>query len=280
MRIRNIGVGIAMLCLGTLNAQQIKTPKPSPYAEVEQVIGLTEVELSYSRPGKKGRAIFGDLVPYDKLWRTGANLATTIEAEGDIMVGDKMLKEGKYSVFTIPGKDEWIVIINSDATASTARYTEEKDVLRIKVKPVKTGMKIETFTMLFANLTDNSADWQILWDNVLVTIPIKVEVDKAVMDKIAKVTSGPSSRDLYVAAQYYYNNDKDIKQSLSWINKAVEMDGDDQKFWVVYWQAMILAKSGDKKGAIAAAEKSKQLATEAKYDSYVKKNDDLINSLK
>ncbi len=280
MKIQTIGIGLAMLLMSTANAQQIKTPQPSPYGEVEQVIGLTEVELSYSRPGVKDRTIFGDLVPYGKIWRTGANAATKIEVEGDVMLSGKKLSKGKYSVFTIPGKDEWTVIINSDSKASVSQYKEDKDVLRFTVKPMKTASKVETFTMLFANVTSNSADWQIMWENTMISIPVSVEVDKAIMSKIAAVTSGPSSRDLYVAAKYYYDNDKDIKQALAWINQSVEMDGDDQKFWVVYWQAMILAKSGDKKAAIAAAEKSKGLAEAAKYDAYVKKNDQLIKSLK
>ena len=213
-------------------------------------------------------------------WRTGANKATTIKTESDIMLAGKSLKKGKYSVFTIPGESEWTVIINSDITASTGKYAEDKDIMRFTVKSSKTAVKIESFTMLFSNLTDNSADWQIMWENTMITIPVKSAVDKEVMAKIESVMSGPSSRDMYVAAKYYYDNDKDIAKALEWINKAVALDGDDQKFWVVHWQAKITAKSGDKKGAIAAAEKSKVLAQKAEYAEYVKKNDELINSLK
>lgn len=282
MRIMNLkftGIAIAMFCFVGASAQ-IKTPQPSPTAEIEQAIGLTKVEVSYSRPGVKGRTIFGELVAYGKLWRTGANKATTIKTESDIMLAGKSLKKGKYSVFTIPGESEWTVIINSDITASTSKYAEDKDIMRFTVKSSKTVVKVESFTMLFSNLTDNSADWQIMWENTMITIPVKSAVDKEVMAKIESVMSGPSSRDMYVAAKYYYDNDKDIAKALEWINKAVALDGDDQKFWVVHWQAKITAKSGDKKGAIAAAEKSKVLAQKAEYAEYVKKNDELINSLK
>lgn len=283
MNMKNLkimGLGIALMCFASTNAQQIKTPAPSPYAEVKQVIGLTDVNVTYSRPGVKGRTIFGDLVAYGTLWRTGANRATTIEVEGDVSIGGKEVKKGKYSVFSIPGKDEWTVIINSDATASTGKYKKENDVCRITVKPNKTSAKIETFTIQFANLKDNSADLQIMWENTLVSIPVTVDVEKQVLAKIDNVMAGPSSRDLYAAAKYYYDNDKDINQAVKWINKSVEMDGENQKFWVVHWQAQILAKSGDKKAAIAAAEKSKALAEKAEYDEYVKKNETLINSLK
>ena len=279
MNLKFTGIAIAIFCFVGASAQ-IKTPQPSPTAEIEQAIGLTKVEVSYSRPGVKGRTIFGDLVAYGKLWRTGANSATTIKTESDIMLAGKSLKKGTYSVFTIPGESEWTIIINSDATASTNKYAEDKDIMRFTVKSSKTAVKVESFTMLFSNLTNDSADWQIMWENTMITIPVKSAVDKEVMAKIESVMSGPSSRDIYVAAKYYYNNDKDIAKALEWINKAVALDGDDQKFWVVHWQAKITAKSGDKKGAIAAAEKSKVLAQKAEYAEYVKKNDELIKSLK
>lgn len=279
MNLKTAGIAVALLCFIDTNAQ-IKTPQPSPFAEVEQAIGLNKVKVSYSRPGVKGRVIFGGLVEYGKLWRTGANQATTLKTNGDITVAGKPLKKGKYSIFTIPGETEWTVIVNSDPTASTSRYAEDKDVIRFTVKPAKTGMKIESFTMMFSNITDNTADWQMLWENTMISIPIKTDVDKAVMAKIESVMAGPTSGDFYVAAKYYYNNDKDIKKALEWINKAVELDGEKQKFWVVHWQALILAKSGDKKAAITAAEKSKALALKAEYEAYVKKNDELIKSLK
>ena len=279
MNLKFTGIAIAIFCFVGASAQ-IKTPQPSPTAEIEQAIGLTKVEVSYSRPGVKGRTIFGDLVAYGKLWRTGANSATTIKTESDIMLAGKSLKKGTYSVFTIPGESEWTIIINSDATASTNKYAEDKDIMRFTVKSSKTAVKVESFTMLFSNLTNDSADWQIMWENTMITIPVKSAVDKEDIEKIESVMSGPSSRDIYVAAKYYYNNDKDIAKALEWINKAVALDGDDQKFWVVHWQAKITAKSGDKKGAIAAAEKSKVLAQKAEYAEYVKKNDELIKSLK
>ncbi len=277
--LKTIGLGIAMIAFVSSNAQ-IKTPQPSPYAEIEQAIGLNNVEVTYSRPGVKKRTIFGDLVPYGKLWRTGANRATTFETDGELTIGEKTLKKGKYSVFTIPNEKSWIVIFNKNATASTGKYSEEDDALRIEVKSLKTADLVETFTIQFTDLTSNSANLQIMWENQKINIPVRTNADEQVMTSIQTVMNGPSSRDYYLAARYYYENEKEIGQAVEWINKSVEMDGEKPKFWVVHVQAQILAKSGDKKGAMTAAEESMQLAKEAEYDEYVKKNQALMDSLK
>ena len=274
-------LGLALTGLIALQGfSQVTTPRPSPNCEVEQEIGLTEVEVKYSRPGIKGRKIYGDLVPFGKLWRTGANSATSIKTKDTLMFAGNKLAPGKYSLFTIPGESEWTIVFNKDANASVPQYKQEKDALRFTVKPEKYGETVETFTIEFSNLTDNSANMRLLWENTLVNIPISAQTDAMVMKSIEKTLVGASSRDYYLSARYYFENGKDIKQATTWINKAVEMDAQDPKFWVVYWQAEILKKSGDKKGAIAAAEKSKELAIKAKYDEYVKKNDAIINSLK
>ena len=259
---------------------QVKTPRPSPNWEIEQEVGLTEVEVKYSRPGMKGRSIFGELVAYDKMWRTGANEATSIKIKDTLMFAGNKVAPGKYSLLTIPGETEWTIILNTDAKTSVNSYKQEKDAARFTVKSQKYTETIETFTIDFSNLTDNSADMRILWENTLVLIPIEAQTDAAVMKSIEKTLAGASSRDYYSSARYYFENDKDIKKAVEWINKAVAMDSADPKFWVLYWQAEILKKSGDKKGAIAAATKSKELAAAAKYDEYVKKNDDLIKSMK
>lgn len=275
-----LAFGLGVFAFASINAQQVKTPKPSPYSTMSQAVGLNEVKVTYSRPGMKGRTIYGDLVPYGKLWRTGANMATTIEVNGTFMINGNKLEKGIYSLFTIPGENEWEVILNKNEKAFTSDYKQEEDVFRFKTTPAKISDKVETFTLLFSNVKDGSADLDILWENTKVTLNFTVDVDKMVMDQIDKTMKGVSARDLYLSASYYYDNNKDINKAVEWINKSVEMDGDKPKFWVVHLQAKILAKSGDKKGAIKAAEKSKELSIEAKYDSYVKKNDDLIQSLK
>tara|TARA_B100000508_G_C11456362_1_gene276943 strand:- start:1039 stop:1854 length:816 start_codon:yes stop_codon:yes gene_type:complete len=259
---------------------QIKTPAPSPGATVRQDLGLSKVSIKYSRPGIKGRTIYGGLVPFDKMWRTGANAATTIKFSSDVKVEGQDLKAGKYAILTIPGKDEWTIIFSNNSATRPPNYKQEEDALRITVKPTSYSEKVETFTFNFTDVKDNSLNVQMLWENTSVSFSVTVDVDSEVMNMIDKTMAGVSSRDYYAAAKYYYNNDKDIKQAVTWITKSVEMDQEKPKFWVVHWQALIYAKAGKKAEAIKAAERSKELSIKAEYDEYVKKNEALLKELK
>jgi hypothetical protein len=270
---------IALMALTLSGNAQIKTPAPSPLGKVSQMIGLTEVKVAYSRPSVKGRAIFGELVPFDQLWRTGANAATTIKFEDKINIGGVDVAPGKYSVFTIPGAVEWTFILNKDAKAQTGSYSQEKDVLRYKVKSTSLPVQVETFTIGFEAVKENSAVLRLMWAQTAVDIPIVTEVDNQVMKAIDKTLAGPSAGDYYTAARYYFDNAKDINKAHEWINKAVEMGKDEPKFWVIYRQALIKEKVGDTKGALAAAEASKALAIKADYAEYVKMNDEIIARL-
>lgn len=254
---------------------QISTPAPSPLAKMEQMVGLTEVHLEYSRPSAKGRTIFGDLVPYDKLWRTGANAATKVTFSENVVIEGQDLEAGSYALFTIPGEDEWTIIFNTDTEqGGTGNYDEEKDALRVTVKPQALSQHVETFTIGINDITSSSATMNLRWENTQVIVPFTVFTDIQVEASIAQVMGGPSSRDYYAAASYYLAEGKDPKQALEWINKHLEMD--EPKFWTLLAKSRIQAEAGNLKAAIKTAEQSKKMAMDAGYDSYVKMNEENI----
>ena len=256
---------------------QLKTPAPSPTQTIKQDFGISSIELSYSRPGMKGRKIFGDLVPFGKVWRTGANNATTLTFGDDISIGSTTIPAGKYGFFTIPDKDKWTLIISKqlDVTSPTA-YKPDQDVLRFMVEPTKMKDAIETFTMQFANVKPNSCELQIMWENTLVVLPVSTDVETTVMKQIDQLMN-KDNKPYYNAALYYMDNGKDLNQALAWFDKAIEQQPD--AFWVYHQRANCLAKLGKKDEAKAAAEKSKALAITAKNDDYVTLNNKLLAEL-
>lgn len=267
-------------CLISGAYAQLKTPAPSPTQTVKQDFALSSVELSYSRPGIKGRKIFGDLVPYGKVWRTGANKATTIEFGEDVVFGGKNVPAGKYGLLTIPGVAEWIVILSKQQDVTfPAAYKEDMDVVRVKVKPVRLSMPVENFLMTFDNIKSGSMDLCLLWDRTCVMVPIKAEIDGKIMGQIDEQMNGRGDKKPYfAAAAYYLDNGKDLNKALSWFDKAVEENPD--AFYMHYQRAKCLAKLGRKKEAMAASQKSMELAQKAKSDDYVALNKKLMASLK
>lgn len=258
-------------------AQTIKTPPPSTPQYIKQDFGLSTIELSYSRPNMRGRKIFGDLVPYDKVWRTGANQATTITFGDPVTIGGTTIPAGKYGLLTIPGADQWTVIITHqlDVTQPGA-YKQDQDVVRIPVTPQTLPFPIETFTMLFGDVTSNSCDLQLLWDNVFVHVPITTDIDTRIMKQIDNALN-KDSRPYYTAAFYYLENGKDLNKALQWFDKAIEQD--PTAFYVVYQKARCLAKLGKKQEAIATAKRSIELSKQANNADYVALNEKLIASL-
>ena len=253
---------------------QVKTPRPSPNAEVEQELGLTEVEVKYSRPSVKGRTIFGDLVPYGTMWRTGANSPTIVDFDDKVMVEGNEIEKGKYAMFTIPGKDKWTVIFNSNTKKNAWEYDESTEAARFEVTPSKLAQPVESFTIGFDNLRDASCSMYMAWENTKVSFNIEVNTDEAVMATIEKTMAGPEAYDKYLAARYYYENDKDLKKALTWVTEACDAMPD--KYWMLKWKAEIQAANGLTKEAIATAEKSKTLAAEAYKQGYVKMNEENI----
>ena len=252
---------------------QLKTPAPSPSQKIEQTVGLTDVTVEYSRPSMRGRSIFGDLVPYDKIWRTGANANTKITFSDNVMVGGNEVKAGTYAIYTKPGLQSWDIMLYSDSNnwGTPEKWDDGKVVATVKAQAYPMPMDIETFTLTFDDVTSDSANLGMLWEKSYVSLPIKFMTSKMVSANIDKVMSGPSSNDYYQAAVYYLESGQDINKAKMWIDKAIEMR-EQPAFWFHRQQSLIYAKSGDKKGAVNAAKKSLELAQKAGNDDYVALN--------
>lgn len=260
-------------------AQSIVTPQASPSQTISQNFSVGRVELSYSRPGLKGRKLGTDLAPFGKVWRTGANAATTIQFTDDVSIGGTSVKAGKYGVLSIPGASEWILIISKDLNVNAPDlYKQVNDVVRVKAPVRNLGTKVETFTMNFANFTNNTCELQLMWENSVVVLPITINTDEKVMKQISDIFD-KDSKPYYSAAQYYYDNGKDLAKAKEWIDKAISDPANAKAFNVFLLKARIHQKMGDKAGAKANAEKTIALATEAKNEDYIKMAQDLVKAL-
>lgn len=261
----------------TVQAQQVAMPQPSPTQNVKQNFSTGSIELSYSRPNVKGRKIFGDLVPYGKVWRTGANSATTLNFSDDVTIGGKEIKAGKYGLLTIPGETEWTIIITKDLEVTNpSAYKQENDVVRLTAKASALPFSVETFTINFDDVKGNSCYVYLIWDKTEVVFPITTNTDARVMKQLDEAMKG-ANPPYFQAASYYYENNKDLAKASQWVDKAIATD--PNAYWMTMLKARILAKTGDKAGAKAAAEKTVQLATTGKNDDYVKMATDLSKSL-
>ncbi len=268
----------AAFFMATLAIQaQVKTPQASPKAELEQVVGLTQVELDYSRPSSKGRAVFGELVPYGKVWRTGANANTTISFGDDVVIDGKTLKKGKYALYTLPKADSWDVIFYTDTNnwGTPEKWDDSKVALRTTVKPETLGRKVEAFTIAVNNVDNDNGSLEISWEKTLVAVKFTVPTQKIAMKSIEGALAGPTANDYFSSAQYYYQSGGDMNKALEWVNKAVGMEK-DAPFWYLRLKSLIQAKLGDKKGAIETAKLSQVSAEKANNGDYVKMNKDSI----
>ena len=276
---RKIILGIiAFATTFSVSSQSIKMPPPSPPQTIKQDFGISSIELSYSRPGVKGRKVFGDLVPYGNVWRTGANSATTIDFADNVTIGDTKVPAGKYGLLTIPDKDNWIIIITKqDSVTNPVDYKQESDVVRVNVKPMTMKDKMETFTMQFANVKPSTCELQIMWENTAVVLPISSDVETVVMKEIDEAMN-KDNRPYFQAGLYYLNNGKDLNQAIAWFDKAIAQQPDG--YWIYHQKANALAKLGKKDDAKATAQKSMDLAKEAKNDDYVRLNEKLLEQLK
>jgi hypothetical protein len=273
---RYLAAGSLLLC-AQLSIAQVKMPAPSPGQTIHQDFALSFVEVNYSRPAMKGRTIMGDLVPYGKVWRTGANNATTITFGDDVTFGGTAVKAGKYGLLTIPGQSEWTVILTKSLdVTSPAAYKPENDVVRIKVATVELPYAIENFMITFDNVQPTAANLMLLWEKTLITIPLAADVDTKVMAQLDAAMKG-EKKPYFQAASYYFETNRDLKQALTWVDAAIQEN--PTAFWIATLKARIQAKAGDKKGAKATAEKAIELAKTAKNDDYVAINQKLIASL-
>jgi len=266
-----------VFALSLADAQTLTTPQPSPTQTIKQNFGVGFIELNYSRPAKKDRKIMGDLVPFGKVWRTGANNATTLTFSEDVSIGGKEIKAGKYGLLTIPDAGKWTIIISKDATVNQpSMYKAENDVVRVETNVISTTMTIENFTINFANITGSSCIVELMWENTYVQFPITTGTDAKVMGQIDNLMN-KDNKPYFNAASYYYDNGKDLDQALSWVNKAIETN--KEAFWMYLLKARIHKKLGDKTASKAAATTCKDLAVKAKNDDYVKMATELIAGL-
>jgi len=260
----------------TTSYAQIKTPAPSPGATFTQAIGLSDVTINYSRPSVKGRKIFAadGIVPLGKVWRTGANGATKISFGADVNVGGKDLKKGDYAVLIITNADRWAVHFYPYESGSWSSYVEKTPAAIATAKVTALPFSVESFFITIANITDDSGDLEFVWDNVIAAVPMKFEVESKVMAQIEKSLGGPTAGDYYAAGNYLLSINKDLDKALMYVQKATK--GENPRFWQVRREALILAKLGKTKEAIAAAKLSKDLAMKAGNDDYVRMNEKSI----
>ncbi len=266
----------ALTLMFSANAQ-IKTPAPSPGSKLEQKVGLTDVTVDYSRPGVKGRTVFGDLVPYGKVWRTGANLRTKITFSDAVIIDGKTLKAGTYAIFSIPQADTWEVVFYTEYAGGGApsELDESKVAARVTAKVDAIPFNVESFTIDINNITSSSATLEFIWEKTMVAVPFTVPTDKTVSASIEKTMAGPSANDYYAAAVYNLSQGKDLDKAKEWMDKAMSMVK-EPAYWQLRQQSLLYAKMGDKKNAIATAKKSLEGAKENKNADYVKMNEDSL----
>jgi len=264
----------------TAFSQSIKTPAPSPAQTVTQAFGLGEIKVEYSRPGVKDRVIFGDVVPFGKIWRTGANSSTKITIGDDVKINGNAVAAGTYALYTMPNLNEWTIMLYKDLTlgGDVGSYKPENELLRFNVKPTMTADKMENLLFNVNNITSTTCNLELIWDRTKVSIPMSTEIDAKIMKQIEKEMAPGDRKPYNTAANYYYDNGKDLNQALIWSTKAVENNPD--AYWMSHTKAKIQLKLKDYKGAIATAEMSKAKAAADQDDSYVKNNDKLIAEAK
>nr|WP_314838986.1 DUF2911 domain-containing protein [uncultured Flavobacterium sp.] len=270
-------IALALFVAGFSAEAQLRTPQSSPKTTINQVVGLTDVEITYSRPSAKGRVVFGNLIPFGKLWRTGANENTIVSFSDDVVIDGKTLKKGKYSLFTIPKIESWDVIFYKtiDNWGNPEEWKEENVVLKTSVKPETLNKSVETFTIGVSGLDNNYAFLEMYWENSYAAVKFEVPTQQKATANIEKVLAGPSAGDYFSAAQFLFQSNGDANKALAHVNKALDMTK-EKPFWYNRLKSLIQAKLGDKKGAVETAKASLAAAEIAKNQDYVKMNKDSI----
>lgn len=272
MRIKNTRNAVLFAALGMLSlhttAQKISMPAPSPLQTVTQKFGLGEVTIEYSRPAVKGRKIFGDVVPFGKIWRTGANATTKITFTDEVKLEGVTVKPGTYGLYTIPNKDNWEIMLYKDLTlnGNVAEYKTENEVARFKVKAMNIPMKMESLMINIGDLSATDAKLMLIWENTVVAIKMTTDIDARVMQSIEESMKSDKP-EYFRAAGYYFDNNKDLKQALTWATKATEEN--PKAFYMFFLKSKIEYALKDKAAGKASAEKTIELAKEAKNDDYI-----------
>lgn len=274
----------ALYCMPLVASAQIRTPAASPTATLTQQVGLTDVKITYSRPSTRGRIIFGGLVPYGEIWRTGANSATKISFSDAVTIEGNKVPAGEYALYTIPEKEQWTIILHKNTGywgTGGPNYNKDEEAARFVVKSHQLGESVNSFTIGLTDMTLSTANVEIAWEKTAVKFQIETEVDSKVMADIDRhiINRDAQSAGMYhQAATYYYETGKDLNQALEWATKASEASGG--AFYIVHLKAKILAKQNKKKEAIAAAEESIKASKAANNMDYVRLNEELIKEVK
>ncbi len=267
-------LALVVAAMGQPVNAQLKLPPASSSQTLVQGLGIRNITLTYSRPNVNGRKIFGGLEPYDKVWRTGANGIPTITFEDKVTIAGNVVEPGTYGLLTVPGKSEWTVIFSKNSQQWGAySYKQEEDVLRFTVKPERLKKPAETFTMDFSDVKPQSATLNIAWEKTKISFDLVVDQDAEIMAAIDDAMKG-EKKPYMQAAQYYYNNDKDIQQALNWINEADKAPNPAP--YIKYWKARIQLKAGDKTGAAATAQQGIEIANQQNNEEYVRLNGQVL----
>lgn len=255
------------------SAQPLVVPPVSAPATLHQTIGLTNTTITYHRPHVKGRLVFGNLVPYGQVWRTGANASTLIHIDQPFLLDEQELAAGTYSLFTIPGSEKWNWILNKDTTLWGARgYDPAQDVIRIAVTVIPLSKRVETMHLFWEDITYQSAKLVLEWDYSRVELPFKFFTDKQVAEQIGlQLNADSDPNDFYLAARYQLENDGDLAQAMAWMNIWLEKNG--PQFGILRYKALIEYKNGEKRKAKATLLKSLELARKAENTHYVRMNE-------
>ena len=254
------------LIIVTSSFAQLKSPNASPRSNITQIIGLVSVNLDYSRPSKKSREIFGGLVPYNRIWRTGANNPTTISFSDYVKINDQLISAGEYHLYSVPTESTLDLVIyeKTDAWGSLPTFDKSKVIARVSSDFIDLPNTVETFTISFENISNNGSTLNIMWDNKLAVYNIDALTKDKMINNINNVmNNNPSSNDYSRAAMYYFEEDIDIEKAMEWINKAYK-DSDNLRYWHLRYKALIYEKAGKLNKALEYAESGYKRAIESK----------------
>ncbi|MCW2120793.1 DUF2911 domain-containing protein [Flavobacterium sp. 7A] len=274
---KNIFIAMFVVFSQGMVQAQIQTPQQSPKATINQQVGLTDVEVVYSRPSARARIVYGNLVPFGKLWRTGANENTTISFSDDVLIDGKKLPKGKYSLYSIPNIQSWDVIFykTTDNWGTPKTFEESNVVLKTSVKEYTTPNAVETFTIGINDINTNGASLEMAWEHSFVSLKFEVPTQQKTMESIDKVLGGATGGDYFAAAQYYFQSNGDINKANTYMERALELTP-EKPFYFLRLKSLILAKKGDRNGAIETAKASLTASEKAGNQDYVKMNKDSI----
>lgn len=269
---------MSAVCFATAGWAQVKMPAPSPTQTLKQDFGLSSIEVTYSRPATRGRKVMGDLVPYNKLWRTGANAATLIRFHDDVMIKGKKIDSGSYVIYTIPHEESWDIILNKGLTNwGASGYTDSLDVARFTVESKKIKPTVENFTIQFTNITPSSCELQLSWENTMVSLPIAAQINDRIRSQIEAALQ-TDKKPYWQAAQFYHEYEKNDKKALDYVTEATQQN--PKAYWIWLYKAKIEHAMGNKTAAMASSKKSLELAKEDQNDDYIKMNEELQSKLK